>query len=1123
MSAITAPIDFDGIIGDVARELLGEPAKATARVLRYGSSGKLVVRLKGNWSDFAAGVAGGTLSLIEHILGCSRRDAMRWLADRGFIEDRETGELVGSVRAATRPTATIPDDDTPARNETALERARWVWEHSTPARADHPYLIAKGITPEGLPIRDYRGSLVVALQNAAGAFVGLQYIGADGSKRFNRGISEKKGAFALVGTDDGTGRVFTEGLATAATVHAATGKQCVVALDAGNLPIVAREIRRENDSIAADHDSAPKPGERWNKPFSAYGTGHKSALKCVLPVYLPDAPGLDFNDTGTERTRAIFEQPPISETPAFDAWKLTRIPGKANELLAALSAESDPKQAAELAYSAAAAMARKAPIDMSLIEIRCELDRAARLHPSTLDSIIERLESSQDYRKQAALAAVSIPAHASRPHRVERPPELPAIKEWKGVIIIRAPMGAGKTQRVGRPLADYAAAQNALFLAITPRQSLTTESAVRIGTEDYAKLTREAAKDAPNLSTCLPSITNPNHAPVIDSARFVFIDEISQVLRFLASAAHCRTSAANNAGVYAKLVQIVRNAECVVVADAGVDARTIAFLEHCRPGERFRIIDVPVRDKGNQAAFRTKAAGLHTTISNALAELENGGKVWLSCESKKRVKQLGELFRSAGYDPLVIHADNDGEPAQAAFLADADRESRKYRIVISSPTISSGISIEHRDAKPNERFTMGCYIGGGYASTPADAMQQMGRVRYLKRWELALLPNNLPGSQHAEAIIGGAMAAAYTEDTVARVTGFDHFVANIRADDDNSRADFAAGLLWQLSAAGWHITRDSAEQDDELATKLDNARDGADRRWRDMIIAAPRISDSDAQELERATLRSELQSATLEAHRVRRGLGLALMPINDAVLDVWADGSVRTKLDNFNASSGLVPQSTDGDELLTTRRFHVARARSYKRLFNGIDILARDAITPDVAETVLDRIMDQRQLLAAIGIVGPKYRQHREDRRGNEIPMPRPKYAVREVADLLERMGLSIAATKEITAKDVADDASRYTETPPSATPSAPKKRRKSRLYSVTDDSLALTVLWADKRAAAQDLVPLSPPIKREDRAEIAHYVPDPTTAVPLPEPYDDDIPLPCAGPPASWERSVDA
>ncbi len=70
-----------------------------------------------------------------------------------------------------------------------------IWNASTPAREDHPYLVRKGIPPRGF--REYQGELVFRVE-CDGKLVGLQFIGADGCKRFLPG-TKKKGAYSIIG------------------------------------------------------------------------------------------------------------------------------------------------------------------------------------------------------------------------------------------------------------------------------------------------------------------------------------------------------------------------------------------------------------------------------------------------------------------------------------------------------------------------------------------------------------------------------------------------------------------------------------------------------------------------------------------------------------------------------------------------------------------------------------------------------------------------------------------------------------------------------------------------------------------------------------------------------------
>lgn len=170
-----------------------------------------------------------------------------------------------------------------ARHEAAARKAGAIWRHSTPAAA-HPYLTAKGIQAHGA--RLFKGALVLPLFDASKQLANLQFIHADGGKRFLKG-GRKSGCFWWLGRASDP-VCLAEGYATAASIHEATGHCCFIAFDAGNLPRVGQIIRaglpRHGIVVCADHDPA----------------GIKFAVRTAASVgaalALPGEPGQDFND-----------------------------------------------------------------------------------------------------------------------------------------------------------------------------------------------------------------------------------------------------------------------------------------------------------------------------------------------------------------------------------------------------------------------------------------------------------------------------------------------------------------------------------------------------------------------------------------------------------------------------------------------------------------------------------------------------------------------------------------------------------------------------------------------------------------------------------------------------------
>lgn len=1119
-------IDFSALIETVALELLGEPSKKRDSHWRWGSKGSLSVDIQAaTWFDHEAGEGGGLLALIERETGLTEsRSQLNWLASRGFIAPLETTSEAPNTdnlavkrqqREATKAhKEAVQATQQQAEHTKAAERARWIWSRCKAPTADHPYLIMKGIDPNGLALRQHpsNGALVIPLYDPAGELVNLQFITKDGEKRFLKG-ARKQGCYTPIGTDNGQGRLFVEGYATGYTVHQATHKQVMVAFDAGNLAPAAANMSRPDDAIAADNDNGVKAHDPFGKALRTYGAGHKAAIATKLPFYLAPMPGTDFNDIGTDAARAIFDAAPVSATPIFNPWLLSPVtlpkaaPG---DLVAEIGGITEPDKAAAMAYSIAAKLAPRAPAQMPLQAIRAAIEANAEpgtLHPATLDAIVDRLDKAQAHRKRRALEQVSLPGDIGQRHTLERihgavPSLTPA--DYQGVIIVKAPMAAGKTKNIGRPLAEWANENGHNMLAICHRVSLVTELANRLELTHYDDVSAATAYAATGLATCLPSITKPDHASLINTANIVFIDEVAQVLRFIESEKACSTKYADNQGVYERLREIVAKADCVVVADAGVDRRTIEFLESCRPDERFRVIEVmPPKDAGITGHYGYGTDAVTNAVSEALAELAAGGKPWVAVESIDRAKALEHFFKAAmpGKRIMAIHADNKDNKAQRNFLIDADRESRRYDIVIASPVIGSGLSIEHKpkhDDKGNvtetvpdsEKFTLGVYIGGGHRTTPADAAQQMRRVRYIERFEIALVANSSTvGNQSPEALIAAAVTASRIEGKAAPVTTFDELVASIRTDAENARADFAAGLLWQLEAAGWMLERQqNGESGDapmgivEVGERLKEARDFIRDTKRDALLNAPIITDERAAELERQRVRSELSNITLEAHRIRRALGIQGEPLDDDILTFWDDGRAVAKLDRFSAFQGVVSDFDDSGKSLSSRRYYEACARAYGWLFDGIDTDAEGWLTPGVANQVLDRVMKHRHLLAHLGIVAKKYAEWIPDRENNHQPraMKLPAYPVREVVAMMERMGIKMQA-KRMRAKSLGCDTFPHNplgDNTACVTPdsdSKPAKKAKGnpiiRVYQPTAGSLIEMQQWADSRNAVRKVV----------------------------------------------------
>ena len=145
--------DWPALLPDIARMLLGEPPRIEAGgdTWRYNTHGSLAVHVGGEacgtWHLFDGGKSGGVLGLVEHVNGCDKAGALRWLVDNRLIPPTSGAAAPAARRPAPPPkppatlapapkpsrtapvaaaiiAASVPADDTPARVYLA---SRWTW------------------------------------------------------------------------------------------------------------------------------------------------------------------------------------------------------------------------------------------------------------------------------------------------------------------------------------------------------------------------------------------------------------------------------------------------------------------------------------------------------------------------------------------------------------------------------------------------------------------------------------------------------------------------------------------------------------------------------------------------------------------------------------------------------------------------------------------------------------------------------------------------------------------------------------------------------------------------------------------------------------------------------------
>ncbi|AIM40757.1 DNA primase [Idiomarinaceae phage 1N2-2] len=177
------------------------------------------------------------------------------------------------------------------KHDMAAETVEKIWSDRGAADDSHPYLQRKNVSAHGVRITG-DGRIIVPMFSADGELKSLQYIDGQGEKKYHSG-GEVKGASFRIGSKDDTIYI-CEGYATAASIHEATGCLTVMSFSAGNLPVVAQQMREQYGETAsivvvADNDEPSK--NHPNGPGQEYGkqAADASRARLVIPPELGDA------------------------------------------------------------------------------------------------------------------------------------------------------------------------------------------------------------------------------------------------------------------------------------------------------------------------------------------------------------------------------------------------------------------------------------------------------------------------------------------------------------------------------------------------------------------------------------------------------------------------------------------------------------------------------------------------------------------------------------------------------------------------------------------------------------------------------------------------------------------
>jgi phage/plasmid primase-like uncharacterized protein len=466
------------------------------------------------------------------------------------------------------------------------------------------------------------------------------------------------------------------------------------------------------------------------------------------------------------------------------------------------------------------------------------------------------------------------------------------VESLQGVIIVRAPMGSGKTEKLIAPLMK--ASSKAAYVA--HRISLLDDAAARLGVEHYKQVFAWQMPHVSHLACCVNSLTKPMFYNAEERSWFttletLCIDEASQVLR------HTTTGPVEGrVKVMDALIDAVGAAERVLLCDADANDSLIEFCELARPGQTITVLEV----SGSAEHVRIDHTDDESAWQLAIEQVKAGKRILVANDSAESAKKMAALIEAmveqgkiAPVRMLLVHADSKADQDVEAFLCNPNAEATKYDVLIYSPAISSGVSM----TTPHFDAHFGLFSGNTVG--PSDAIQMLRRDRTARRYIVGIGHASVQRETDRERIWRGHMKAdevacefEETSDEIIlrrRKTAFDHlYLATVTAEN-KARNNFANNLLLMLYAEGYNVQRLDVgsmgfDQDDLTKASRSNRKAAGvivfDKRM-DLIDSVETPDEEQYLKLSRQEVRSESESAQLDRYHMEHQLGVDEITADD--------------------------------------------------------------------------------------------------------------------------------------------------------------------------------------------------------------------------------------------------
>jgi len=565
--------------------------------------------------------------------------------------------------------------------------------------------------------------------------------------------------------------------------------------------------------------------------------------------------------------------------------------------------------------------------------------------------------------------------------------------DYPNIVVIKSPKGTGKTQWLVEAAKCYRR-----VLSVGHRVSLVRQSAARLNLTPYYE-DGKWITNAPRVATTIHSLDKIETDAPYD---LVIVDEIEQVLKAIVNDRNLKSRKVSAVGA---LMEHLRKARLIILADADVGEATLTFIQSVFP-------DQPIAYVENEYAHRAidhlvLLPSAEDVLQKSLEWYNHGDcKIAIATNTRADADRAELFYRRFLPDARILKITSETSENNNETLERINDILRDVDVFIYSPSVGTGVSIDI------EGFALfGIARNGVGVGDVDDFRQQLGRIRNPLEREINVYVEtkrmNEPTSPEAycdlaklrelEADFRVSRASGAAEPATEWDRVYLDLYCVVKAKTAAQKNDFFNNLVGSFTAEGVEVWDDRdkpnlpTDRRRELAKSLREQREAQERARAERIANAPAPDDAKTAEEKRdAERKVELEE--------RYGIDVDAELVLDDERGAYGQAQRFAAVEDAEVAKAL-------DEIEATRRFSADRNRFalfaiwFNMLLAALKLRIEEGAEIAITEEFVDLVERNRLLIhAALGI------KVREDFRRKPMSF---------IGALLQRIGVGIEGKQQ--------------------------------------------------------------------------------------------------------------